>query len=327
MPELSVFEPIHGGLPTPRTTTGEKQKKIKIQPFVLRPKHHAILRAVYQYHLLTNELLGKAVGYSEKSLAEVQRLTRQLKLNEYVLSLEVPVIRGKAPLVYTLSRKGLKYLAAAGFDIRDYFRPCKETEKGYLFLQHTLALNDFLIAAANLAKSAPLYSLSSFIHERTLKQSPFKIAVARYVGGQVKEETVTLIPDAFLDFRCVLESGTEAKIPVLLELDRGTIEQKNFRKKIRAYSEFIKQEGYKKVFTVTTVTVAFATTHGQKRLAQIRDWTRKELAATYEKGWLSDLFLFTALPSELEPKQLFCAPVWYQPFTDDTPVSLLAKAS
>ena len=280
MPELSVFEPIHGGLPTPRTTTGEKPKQIKIQPFVLRPKHHAMLRAVYQYHLLTNELLVKAVGYSEKSLAEVQRLTRQLKLSEYVLSLQLPVIRGNAPLVYTLSRKGLKYLAAAGFDIRDYFRPCKETEKGYLFLKHTLALNDFLIAAANLVKSAPLYSLSSFIHERTLKQTPFKIAVTRYVGGQVKKETVILIPDAYLDFRFTKESRKEEKIPVLLELDRGTIEQKNFRKKIRAYSEFIKNEGYKKAFAIKRVTVAFATTQSQKAA-----WCRKSRHVPMSKNW------------------------------------------
>src|SRR5207248_11209716 len=116
--------------------------------------------------------LLRACGYSQNSLERVQRLTKQLVDNEYLLALPRPVVRGKAPLVYTLARKGLNYLKSAGFDVRDYFRPAKEQEKSYLFLQHTLSLNDVLIAAANVAHGTSDYALSSFIHERVLKRTP-----------------------------------------------------------------------------------------------------------------------------------------------------------
>jgi Replication-relaxation len=107
---------------------------------------------------------------------------KQLTDNEYLFSLPIPVTRGKSPLVYTLARKGLNYLKEHGFDVREYFRPSKEQEKSYLFLQHTLAINDVLIAASNLHNVAPDYSLRAFIHERVLKKTPYKISFMR--GGE-----------------------------------------------------------------------------------------------------------------------------------------------
>ena len=76
------------------------------------------------------------------------------------------------------------------------------------------------------------------------------------------------------------------------------------------------------------MTVAFATTKDHNRIKQMREWTRKELAVTNEPKWLADLFLFTALPEKMdgiEPRQLFLDPMWYVPFDDDHPVSLLGE--
>src|SRR6266568_4767843 len=168
----------------------------KPKPFVVTASLDAVLQAVYRYHLLTAVQLLKACGYSQNSLERVQRLTKQLVDTEYLLSLARPVVRGKAPLVYTLARKGLNYLKGAGFDVRAYFRPSKEQEKSYLFLLHTLAINDVLIAAANLHNVTAEYSLLSFTHERVLKQTPYKINIWR---GD-KEETVTFVPDAYMLF-------------------------------------------------------------------------------------------------------------------------------
>src|SRR2546421_9851449 len=102
------------------------QAKGTMRPFVVTASHDAVLQAVYRYQLLTSVQLVRACGYSPNSLERVQRLTKQLVDNEYLLSLPVPVVRGKAPLVYTLARKGLNYLKSAGFDVREYFRPSKE---------------------------------------------------------------------------------------------------------------------------------------------------------------------------------------------------------
>jgi hypothetical protein len=60
----------------------------------------------------------------------------------------------------------------------------------------------------------------------------------------------------------------------------------------------------------------------------MREWTRRELAATNEPSWLSQLFLFTSLPEnidDIEPRQLFLDPVWYLPSDDENPVSLLGE--
>lgn len=73
--------------------------------FVVAASHDAVLQAVYKYQLLTSAQLEKACGYSPNSLARVQRLTKQLVDAKYLLSLPVPVVRGKAPLVYILARK------------------------------------------------------------------------------------------------------------------------------------------------------------------------------------------------------------------------------
>lgn len=278
------------------------QALTKGKPFVVTASHDAVLQAVYKYQLLTCLQLVKALGYSPNSLERVQRLVKQLTDNEYLLSLARPVIRGKAPLVYTLARKGLNYLKSAGLDVRIYFRPAKEQEKSYLFLQHTLSLNDVLIAAANLHKYAAEYSLLSFIHERVLKTTPYKVKIWR--GG--KEELVTLIPDAFVLFTRHKKNGKDDKIPILIELDRNTTEQKHFRRNLRARMEFIKEEGYKTLLGTTTVTFAYAVAGGgEKRRAELRSWARKELAATSEQRWLSNLFLFCDLPQDLEPNAAF----------------------
>src|SRR5438045_9600380 len=90
-------------------------------------------------------------------------------------------------------------------------------------------------------------------------------------------------------------------IPTLWELDRNTTEQKHFRRNFRARIEFIKEEGYKKLLGTTTVTFAYANSEGSvKRREELRSWARKELAATSEQRWLSNLFRFCDLPQDLD---------------------------
>jgi hypothetical protein len=302
--------------------------------FTVLVSHTALLVEIYKYQLLTTEQLLVACNYSVKSLARVQRLMKQLVDQEYVLAFPRPVIKGKAPLVYSLAIKARNYLERAGYDINDYFRPSSEQEKGYLFLEHTLALNTVLISASRLSLSHPEYYLYIFQHERILKKTPYKATVEGMKNGTYTKETITLIPDAFLDFRHKKPSGKEERIPVLFELDRGTTEQKNFRRKIRAYITFLKSGAYKDMFGVNTITIAYGVSQdtqekAQKRLVTLRDWTRKELAATSEPKWIAELFFLTALPQRVQPETLWIDTVWLPPFDEvkDKPhmLSLLAE--
>lgn len=302
--------------------------KIQSQPndklFVLTAPLTAVIQAVYRYQSLTTQQIVKACGYSPKSIERVGRLAKQLVNNDYLLARPHPTTRGKSPLVYILARKGINYMKSAGCDVKEYFRPSSEEERSYLFNKHTLAVNDVLISATNLNKSSSDYSLTNFTHERVLKQTPYRVKFVR----DGKNEIAVLIPDAYMLFVGCTENKDDKQIPILLELDRNTTEQKSFRKNLRARIEFMKSEGYKQLLGTHTATFAYAVAEGgTKRCTELRSWARKEFAETKESGWLPKLFLFSPLPRELEPKTLFLEKVWYTPFEDDTPVALLIDES
>ena len=62
---------------------------------------------------------------------------------------------GRSPSVFTPSSEGYKYLETLGREVPLRFRPSEAKEVSQDFLEHTLAVNDFLIAAALLEKQAP----------------------------------------------------------------------------------------------------------------------------------------------------------------------------
>jgi hypothetical protein len=205
-------------------------------------------------------------------------------------------------------------------DIRAYFRPSSEKDLRSIFLTHTLSLNDVVISALRLEHLASEYTLSSFVHERVTKQTPYKGTVMLPDGTQ---QTFTVIPDAFFDFRQQQDKAKERKSVVLYEHDMGTTEQKHFRRKIRSYLGFLKSGMYQDLLGVKQVTIAFGTPRGDNRNAQMREWTRKELASTNEAKWLAQVFFFAALPEQLHPLEVWRNPLWYLPFDDNTAYPLL----
>jgi hypothetical protein len=207
--------------------------------------------------------------------------------------------------------------------------PAKRRTRQYLFLQHALELGDILIAAALLKRADPRYCLERFIHERTLKRSPYRATWETRKCSTYHMETATLIPDAFLDFRLVTLTGTR-RLPVLLEHDRGTEEQRHFRQRIRAYISLLKSQGYKEWLGVRTMTIAFTTFTGGKRLSQMREWTQQELASTNEPRSIELIFCFTALDQATltgpdGPRQTWLEVGWRTAYEGEQPVALLAE--
>jgi hypothetical protein len=309
---------VHATNQTEDRTTGKKRTA-----FVITPVHDLLLRDLHTLQRATAEQLTR-LNYKKGMLKTVQARLKKLGDNGYVLPLSHPSIR--LPYMYALDRKGLNYLAAQGVDVREYFRPSQEEDsaKNFLFREHMLAISDILIHALLFEKSEPSYRINALLHERVFKNNPIKATYTR--NG--REETKTLVPDAYLEFVCTNPSGKEDVIPVLWELDRGTEDQKFYRRRVRAYVVFLKSRAFKTLFSIENITIAFATTRNQYRIRQMREWTRKELALTHEPSWLGQLFLFTSLPenmSESESRHLFLAPVWYLPSDDENPVSLLGE--
>lgn len=293
--------------------------------FRITPVYDLLLRGslttpvgLYHLHMATAEQLCR-LHYKPGSINKVKARLKDLTDNGFLQADAQPTKKGNGPYYYLLAQQGMRYLEDAGYDTSEAFRASREGNKHALFVEHTLELNDVLIAASLLERIAPNYRLDGFIHERSLKRRPYK-AVWR---TDAQQQTFTVIPDAFLDFRSLLPDGRQRRMPLLLEHDRGTEEQQHFRRRIRAYIMLLKSAAYQQLFGVRTITVAFTTFAGVARLRQMIEWTRAELATTNEPKALGMTFSFTTLDRPLEPQQIWLSSRWFTPY-DNSPVSLLS---
>ncbi len=295
-------------------------------PFQMRPIYDVLLRGddqvgvgLHQLNLATAEQLCR-LHYSPGSIKTVKRRLKAMADAGYVQADAIPVkyvgVQRKlfsAHYYYTLGPLGAKYLEVLGFDVSESWRASKEVNKHGLFVEHTLELNDVIIAAAMVARADQRFYLGSFTHERVLKRQPYKTTAD---GKQI-----ALIPDAFLDFRHV---GSELHFSVLLEHDRGTEEQFYFKRKIRGYLQLLKTEDYRTMFGTRRITVAFTTFQGERRLEQMRNWTRQVLASSNEPQNVGSVFRFAALPQPLYPGTAWLEARWRHAYENEEPEPLLA---
>jgi hypothetical protein len=185
------------------------------------------------------------------------------------------------------------------------WRASREVGQHWLFIEHTLELNDVLISALLLHQETSSAQLYRFEHERSLKRHPYKPTWQGKDGMQ----TFAVVPDAFLDFRL---GGR--RFPVLLEYDRGTEEQLYFRRKIRGYILLLKTGSYQQLFNAHAVTIAFTTFKGAERVEQMRAWTRAELEG--ESASLGKLFRFASFTRPLQPRAVWLEPHWLSPYDE-----------
>jgi len=245
--------------------------------------------------------------YSPGSLKAVKARLKQLVDAGYVQADTIPTKMFRAPFYYTLGAKGLKYLSDLGFDREASWRASKEVDKSSMFVEHTLELNDVLIAAVLLKRANPQFDLYGFVHERELRRHPYKASWSS--NGIMQAHTI--IPDAYLEFRYARPDGGEDCYPILLEHDRGTEEQFYFRRRIRAYAMLFKSGDYRRLFGTGVISIAFTTFKGEQRRDQMRAWTLKELAA---EPRLADLFYFTSLSGGHLTPEVWLHTVWMMPY-------------
>lgn len=270
------------------------------------PAQDAILRALNRYHFLTAQQLCR-LRYSEGSLTYVQSLFKTLTDLGYCQRLWLPRTdqHGSSPSVYCLAIKGLNFLRSEGLDVPSRSRRSEQVRRSLYFLDHTLALNDFLIAAELLCCQLPDFELAGMLHERDLKQHPFDV--------QVDGAHHSVIPDAWLDLR-VQKRFSLARVCLSVELDMGSESQSKWRRKVRSLLAFACGP-YQTVFDTRCITFAVVTTAGEKRLADLLKWTEAELQLAGEAQNAS-LFLFAACrPAKVPPDDLFFRPCWYQPLS------------
>ena len=284
--------------------------------FRITPAHDRLLRGdeevpvgLYHVRFATAEQLTR-LHYSPKSIKWVHKHLKALVDHGYVMADIKPTKGPRGPNFYLLTDRGLRYLASAGIDVREA-RVSSGTIENYLLIEHTLELNDLLIAAALLKRYDTRVQLQSFVHEHELKRRPYK---ASWQNRDGRTQTYTIIPSGLLTFKLRLSDGRVMQRPVLLEHDCGSEEQRHFRRRIRAYISLLKRR--------RPLPIAFTTFKGVKRLGQMREWAWQELNATNEPPALGSLFRFAAFEKPLEPVRVWAEPYWYTAYDDTQPHTL-----
>jgi Replication-relaxation len=298
--------------------------------FRITPPYDRLLRGssqvpvgIYQLQLTTADQLCR-LHYKPGTLNTVKARLKQLVDRGYIQNYgyikadTIPLHAFRPSLYYTLTPKGRRYLRSIGLDTNAAPRPSDRYTHS-LFIEHSLQLNDVIIAAALLPKRHPDagYYLADFIPEQVLKRRP-------YTGLQHGRRAFTIIPDAVFDFRRPLPNGRHLYTPVLLEHDRGTEQQAYFRERIRAYITFLTSGTYQELFNTSAVNIAFTTFEGERRREQMRAWTLRELKATNESPDIGLAFSFASLQRPPTARAVWLDPCWLPPYDDQAPHPLLA---
>lgn len=303
-------------------------RKSMSKPFRMKPMYEVLLRGsddmrmgLCHLYKATPEQLCR-LHYAPGSIKAVKARMKTLVSEGYLQVSSVAVRHAgtrrefySARYFYTLAPAAVKYLAGLELDVDETWRPHNEADKHGLFAEHTLELNDVIIAAALLKRTDPRFYLESFTHERVLKGRPYAVTLSDGRSSKV-------IPDAFLDFRQV---GTTVHFPVLLEHDRGTEERAHFKRKIEAYVAFVKARQFETHLEAKGINVVFTTFKGDDRLREMQQWTREVLLAAGEPAPIYAVFRFARLPYPLRDGTPWLAPIWRYPIEGEPQALLSAE--
>ena len=215
--------------------------------------------------------------------------------------------KGTKPRVYCLGVKGRQFLAQEG-----YYRPSSSLPS-YGTLWHALCLTRFCVGAAAWARSTPSFTLVETRLSYEIARHPPRIKLS--TNG--KEETIAVIPDAFLRF--VRSDGKQ--FPLLVEIDRASEYRLKFQHLVRSRLKLILSKEYARYFGIEAVRLAFATTGGESRVLAMQRWAQEvicqEIAEENRQGWC-ERFYFTAVEhATLFDPALFTDALWVRPGSED----------
>jgi len=188
-----------------------------------------ILLALAEFDYLTASQITRLL-YAPSSHAYVRK-----QLNSLASQFLICVLPGRfitLPRVYTLTAKGYAAIKELGIPQVKRIRPTEERKKALnlMFLQHTLAVSDVLIAARLLSQAHPDIVLTRMYTERQLRR---KIAVTLPEQNPGKmNRTIFIEPDA----SCVFTIQREWQDFFHLEVYRNLPPMEwRFKQKIQGY--------------------------------------------------------------------------------------------
>jgi hypothetical protein len=281
-----------------------------IPKIAITPAFDKILFALYQYHLLTTDLVVPAVG-SPGSATTVKDNIRKLEQAGYVSRFPLATTAGRSPLVCVLAESGMKYLRDdRGLSIAFYKSPAQWKRMSSNWLMHPLELNKCLIAAnrlENLTNGA--VCVSSWEHDYLLKSSSLT-----YFDDKGKAHGV--VPDAIINF------AVPKRRVVWVELERDSHSKKAFEEKFMGIYWVIAKGVFEQRYNIELVKVCFVSTVDEEHVQWMRMIARRVLSEisgmVNPKSYRNRLFHFAAIAplqgEEIDPVNVFLEPYWYHPY-------------
>lgn len=173
----------------------------------------------------------------------------------------------------------------------------------------------FLVAARRWAGAASDFKLSQVRICYELGQTPVEVEVD--VKG--RGELVSVIPDGWILFeKAGKAGGVEARFPVFLEIDKGTMYRVRFKKHVTDRIEFVRSGGYRGMFGVEAVVICYVSTgamgeYREGRRKALCEWTMETLKEMGREDWASVFRFCSVSYGGLYENGVFERPVWYRP--------------
>lgn len=255
----------------------------------IRPIDQAILQELSLCRFLTIKQIRNRF-FSHGSYTHVSTLVKSLAEEHYLACLRPQA--ANQPYVYGLGKRGVQHLRKLGSTTRYY--PSEHTMPSSIHLAHLLITNDILIAASRLSENTRGVVVADRRHYLTTTQKNRRA-----------------VPDAWVHLVV-----NETHCSIWWEVDRGSEEQEYIKQKILSILDFARHDHLNE-FGIPLLAIAFVTTKGEYRLANLVHWTEQVLIKAGYRDF-ADVFRFTAIAEDsdavVDPRQLFFAPIWREPF-------------
>lgn len=268
----------------------------------LTTRDRNIIQAVYRMGMLSSEHI-EVLFFSSSTPGERSRRSacqRRLQLlyhHQFLKRVIRPLIpgEGRAPFVYALDGAGASLIASElGVDRANLTLKGTDEHQSNLFVEHSLAINDLRVALILLCRKEG-WQIAHWVTDTAFKSKEYQNKVPFHRRGARLER---VYPDGY--FRLSVGAGREAHY--FLEVDRGTMSNARWQRKVRAYLSFrasgLSERHYgTRNFRVLTVTT------GAKRLTNLKK-------ATKAAGGGIHFWFTTAQHVNIWQPKVLLEPVW-----------------
>jgi hypothetical protein len=265
-----------------------------------------IISHLSDFHYLTVSQLLTLEECKETSRSYIYKQVNELVAADLIMSLPRQVVT--QPRLYTLTSKGRKAASFLGKTPDTRFRPGEEKERGEngVFVAHTIAVTDVLIAGRLLAKRVPAIRLNRILTERELKRTIY----VPLPGEATTKRKICIEPDGALDF--VIQDTWQDFL--YLEVYRHHLNETRFQHKIQGYVTAAVSGLHERLFATSAMSVAIiATTKTLKET--LKHWAEEALMGM-QRPDAGDRFFFCSLDTTAtSPEELFLSPLWEQAYS------------